>query len=54
MEVALCYPRETAEFPTQLSTLLLGSYATLSPDTRKALVHNLVLLRNKDVISSLE
>ncbi|KAG8681307.1 Severe Depolymerization of Actin, partial [Ceratobasidium sp. 423] len=49
-----CYPKETAEFPTHLSELLLQNYTILSPDTRKTLVSNLVMLRNKDVISSIE
>ncbi|KAI0822667.1 SDA1-domain-containing protein [Trametes gibbosa] len=51
--VSQCYPKETADFPTQLSSLLLESYGTLSPDTRKCLVQNLVMLRNKDVITSI-
>ncbi|KAF7338568.1 Protein SDA1 [Mycena venus] len=53
-QVATCYPKETAEFPSHLSTLLLENYGTLSPDTRKTLVQNLVMLRNKDVITSIE
>ncbi|KAK0483327.1 SDA1-domain-containing protein [Armillaria novae-zelandiae] len=53
-QVAPCYPKETAEFPSHLSALLLENYATLSPDTRKALVQNLVMLRNKNVITSIE
>ncbi|KDQ60554.1 hypothetical protein JAAARDRAFT_190731 [Jaapia argillacea MUCL 33604] len=53
-QVASCYPKETADFPTQLSSLLLENYGTLSPDTRKTLVQNLVMLRNKDVITSIE
>ncbi|PPQ63187.1 hypothetical protein CVT24_005732 [Panaeolus cyanescens] len=53
-QVATCYPKETAEFPAQISALLLDSYATLSPDTRKTLVQNLIMLRNKDVITSVE
>ncbi|KAJ8508881.1 hypothetical protein ONZ45_g8889 [Pleurotus djamor] len=53
-QVSTCYPKETAEFPSQISTLLLEHYATLSPDTRKALVQNLVMLRNKGVITSVE
>ncbi|KAF7796789.1 hypothetical protein EIP86_007973 [Pleurotus ostreatoroseus] len=53
-QVAQCYPKETAEFPAHLSTLLLEHYGTLSPDTRKSLIQNLVMLRNKDVISSIE
>jgi protein SDA1 len=53
-QVAQCYPAETKVFPSQLSSLLLEHYAVLWPDTRKALVQNLVMLRNKDVISSIE
>ncbi|EGN92016.1 hypothetical protein SERLA73DRAFT_191723 [Serpula lacrymans var. lacrymans S7.3] len=53
-QVAQCYPKETAEFPSHLSTLLLESYGSLSPDTRKTLVQNLVMLRNKNVITSIE
>ncbi|KAF5330676.1 hypothetical protein D9619_005889 [Psilocybe cf. subviscida] len=53
-QVATCYPRETAEFPSQLSSLLQESYGVLAPDTRKTLVQSLVLLRNKDVITSIE
>ena len=53
IQVAQCYPKETAEFPSQISSLLLESYGTLSPDTRKSLVQNLVMLRNKDVITSI-
>ncbi|KAB5592723.1 Required for actin cytoskeleton organization and cell cycle progression protein [Ceratobasidium theobromae] len=52
--VSQCYPKETAEFPTHLSELLLQNYATLAPETRKNLVTNLVMLRNKEVISSIE
>ncbi|KAK0502957.1 SDA1-domain-containing protein [Armillaria luteobubalina] len=53
-QVAPCYPKETEEFPSHLSVLLLENYATLSPDTRKTLVQNLVMLRNKNVITSIE
>ncbi|RPD65802.1 actin cytoskeleton organization and cell cycle progression protein [Lentinus tigrinus ALCF2SS1-7] len=52
-QVAQCYPKETSEFPSQISSLLLESYGTLSPDTRKSLVQNLVMLRNKNVITSI-
>lgn len=37
-----------------MSTLLLENYGTLTPDTRKTLVQNLVMLRNKDVITSID
>ncbi|KIJ69642.1 hypothetical protein HYDPIDRAFT_172966 [Hydnomerulius pinastri MD-312] len=53
-QVAQCYPKETAEFPSHISTLLLENYGTLTPDTRKTLVQNLVMLRNKNVITSIE
>jgi len=53
-QVAQCYPKETKDFPSHLSTLLLDNYGTLMPDTRKTLVQNLVMLRNKDVITSIE
>ncbi|KAG8217346.1 SDA1-domain-containing protein [Butyriboletus roseoflavus] len=53
-QVAVCYPKETADFPSHLSTLLLQNYGTLSPDTRKTLLQNLVILRNKRVIPSIE
>ncbi|KZT03454.1 protein required for actin cytoskeleton organization and cell cycle progression [Laetiporus sulphureus 93-53] len=52
-QVALCYPKETAEFPSHLSTMLLENYGTLSLDMRKSLVQNLVMLRNKDVVTSI-
>lgn len=53
-QVAVCYPKETADFPSHLSSLVLEHYGTLAPDTRKTLLHNLVILRNKNVISSIE
>lgn len=53
-QVAQCYLKETKDFPSHLSTLLLENYGTLTPDTRKTLVQNLVMLRNKDVITSIE
>ncbi|CAK5279508.1 unnamed protein product [Mycena citricolor] len=53
-QVATCYPKETAQFPSQMSELLLESFGVLAQDTRKTLVHNLVMLRNKDVITSID
>ncbi|KAG2020588.1 Sdad1 protein [Coprinopsis cinerea AmutBmut pab1-1] len=53
-QVATCYPKETAEFPKQLANLLLDNYVVLQVDTRKTLVQNLVMLRNKNVITSIE
>jgi protein SDA1 len=54
LQVSPCYPKETANFPSHISALLLESYATLSAETRKTLVQNLVMLRNKNVITSVE
>ncbi|KAI5900049.1 SDA1-domain-containing protein [Schizophyllum commune H4-8] len=53
-QVATCYPKETAEFPQQIAMLLLESYGSLAPEIRKTLVQNLVMLRNKGVITSIE
>ena len=53
-QVAQFYPAETSEFPSHLSSLLLESFGSLSPDIRQSLVQNLVMLRNKGVITSFE
>ncbi|KAA1473975.1 SDA1-domain-containing protein [Dentipellis sp. KUC8613] len=53
-QVTQCYPAETKEFPSHLSSLLLEHYGSLSPDIRHNLVQNLVMLKNKEVITSLE
>ncbi|KAI9569090.1 SDA1-domain-containing protein [Boletus coccyginus] len=53
-QLAVCYPNETAAFPSHLSTLLLEHYGALSPDTRKTLLHSLVILRNKNVLTSID
>ncbi|CDZ98856.1 sda1-domain-containing protein [Phaffia rhodozyma] len=53
-QVSQCYPAETKEFPSHLSSLLLDHHATLSPDTRKSIIQNLIMLRNKDVIQSID
>lgn len=53
-QVAQFYPAETSEFPSHLSSLLLGSYSSLSPDMRHSLLQNLVMLRNKGVITSFD
>jgi hypothetical protein len=54
LQVAQFYPAETSDFPSHLSSLLLGSYSSLSPDIRHSLLQNLVMLRNKGVITSFE
>ena len=53
-QVAVCYPAETADFPAHLAALLRENYGALTPDTRKTLLHTLVMLRNKNVITSIE
>ncbi|KAI0028454.1 protein required for actin cytoskeleton organization and cell cycle progression [Vararia minispora EC-137] len=52
-QTSQCYPKETAEFPSHISTLLLEHYGSLSPDMRHVLVQNLVMLKNKGVITSI-
>ncbi|GAO51190.1 hypothetical protein G7K_5301-t1 [Saitoella complicata NRRL Y-17804] len=51
--VSNCYPTETASFPNDLTMLLTNHHAVLHPDLREKLVQSLVLLRNKDVITSI-
>ncbi|KAK4685706.1 protein SDA1, partial [Tremellales sp. Uapishka_1] len=55
-QVAQCYPEETKEFPNQLRGLLLGGPGggMVTGDLRRSIVKNLVMLRNKDVIDSIE
>lgn len=56
-QVAQCYPEETKTFPAELSALILedGRGARgLGNDTRKTIVQNLVMLRNKEIVSSIE
>ncbi|KAL4249562.1 Protein SDA1 [Abortiporus biennis] len=53
-QVSQCYPKHTKDFPSQISALLLENYGMLSPESRRTLVQNLVMLRNKNVIFSIE
>jgi protein SDA1 len=58
-QVAQCYPVETKELPSQLKDLLLGgsgggSVGVVAGDLRRTIVQNLVMLRNKDVIDSIQ
>lgn len=55
-QVAQCYPEDTKEFPGQLRSLLLGQNGAtmVRGDLRKTVVKNLVMLRNKEVIDSIE
>jgi len=51
-QVASSFPDLTATFPDDLAQLLLKNHNALNPDLREKLIQSLVLLRNKDVISS--
>lgn len=52
-QVSSCFPEETADFPNDLAHLLSKHHNVLDIDLREKLVQNLVLLRNKSVISSI-
>ncbi|KAF9430860.1 Protein SDA1 [Podila epigama] len=51
-QVSPCYPEETKEFPDQIITLLSKHYQVLNPELRRTMVSALVLLRNREMISS--
>ncbi|KAL1914681.1 uncharacterized protein VTP21DRAFT_8092 [Calcarisporiella thermophila] len=51
-QVAPCYPEDCAAFPQQIMDLLQQHYAILNHELRKCLVNALILLRNRDIISS--
>lgn len=60
-QVAQCYPNRTKELPAQMKSLLLGSEGSnavgsgvVSGEVRRTIVKNLVMLRNKDIIDSIE
>ncbi|KAI9202331.1 SDA1-domain-containing protein [Polychytrium aggregatum] len=50
--VSSCYPKECATFPQKIVDLLSNHYQEIHPDLRKTMVQALMLLRNKDLISS--
>ncbi|KAI5799985.1 SDA1-domain-containing protein [Geopyxis carbonaria] len=52
-QVSSCYPDLTPTFSDDLAQLLIKNHAALDTDLREKLVQSLVLLRNKDVISSI-
>ncbi|KAG9860236.1 SDA1-domain-containing protein, partial [Aureobasidium melanogenum] len=47
-----CYPKLTANFPTDLMALLRLHHAELEPELRDKVVGSLVLLRKKEIIDS--
>lgn len=52
--VCSCYPKETANFPQELKTILLENHRSLNPDLREKIIQCLTMLRNKDIISAEE
>ncbi|KAJ3045511.1 Protein SDA1 [Rhizophlyctis rosea] len=50
--VAPCYPKECAPFPQHIIDLLSTHHQILQPELRKTMVQALVLLRNRDMIST--
>ncbi|GAC95103.1 hypothetical protein PHSY_002678 [Pseudozyma hubeiensis SY62] len=53
-QLAPSYPEITSELPQHLSDLLLNHHSALSPDIRASCLRSLILLRNRDVITSEE
>ncbi|KAG5513156.1 hypothetical protein PMAC_001525 [Pneumocystis sp. 'macacae'] len=51
-QMCTCYPKETRRFPDDIATLLLNFQNNLHNETKEKIVQALVLLRNKNVISS--
>ncbi|SAM86367.1 related to SDA1-required for organization of the actin cytoskeleton [Ustilago bromivora] len=51
-QLAPSYPEITCDLPDHLSDLLLNHHSALSPDIRGACLRSLILLRNRDVITS--
>lgn len=50
--VCSCFPKETANYPDELKSLITNNHRDLSPDLREKIIQCLVMLRNKDVITA--
>ncbi|KAF9970165.1 Protein SDA1 [Actinomortierella ambigua] len=50
--VSPCYPEETKDFPDKIIALLSKHYQILNPELRRTMVQALVLLRNRELVSS--
>ncbi|OBA21529.1 severe depolymerization of actin [Metschnikowia bicuspidata var. bicuspidata NRRL YB-4993] len=50
--VCSCYPKETANFPDELKSILLNNHRDLPLDLREKIVQCLTMLRNKGTISA--
>jgi len=48
--VCICYPKELAEFPKQISDLLEHNCNSLEPDLRRILAKSLILMRNRNLL----
>ncbi|CAM9014610.1 unnamed protein product [Wickerhamomyces anomalus] len=50
--VCSCFPRETANFPDELKSLITNNHRDLTPDLREKIIQCLTMLRNKDIITA--
>lgn len=50
-QMCTCYPKETKNFPSEISDLVMSHHNQLSPDLKQKIIQNLTMLRNKSVIS---
>ncbi|CAI5033220.1 BBT_HP_G0008200.mRNA.1.CDS.1 [Saccharomyces cerevisiae] len=53
-QVCSCFPRETANFPSELKQLLLEHHKSLPFELKEKILSCLTMLRNKDVITAEE
>lgn len=51
-QMCSCYPKETAEFPQELLSLISEHHDGLHADLADKIVHCICMLRNKDILSS--
>jgi len=50
--VCSCFPKETANFPDELKSLIVNNHRDLTPDLREKIIQCLTMLRNKDIITA--
>ncbi|KTW28977.1 hypothetical protein T552_01608 [Pneumocystis carinii B80] len=51
-QMCSCFPKETEKFPNDMVTLLLNFKNNLHSETKEKIIQALILLRNKNIISS--
>ena len=51
--VAQVFPKELADFPNQISTLLEKNYEIMARGLRKTMVQSLILMRNRNLVPPL-